>query len=70
MSSEDRSLVKLLIDKDEYSREEVIKLMEKPANYSTYRDRLEKRGIISTRRGYISLALPFFADYIRDYCLS
>lgn len=24
---------------------------------------------ISARQGYISLALPFFADYIKEYCI-
>ena len=69
MSAEDRALVRLLTEKKEYSREEILKKMEKPGNYSVYRDRLDKRGIISSRRGYISLALPFFNEYIKDYCM-
>ena len=65
----DRFLVKLLTEKAEYKREEVLKLMgEKSGNYSMYRDRLLKRGIIESRQGYISFALPFFADYIKEYC--
>lgn len=68
MSGEDRALARLLLDKDEYKREDVLPLMDKPANYSAYRDRLARRGIIKTKRGYISLALPFFNDYIREYC--
>ena len=67
MSCEDRELVKLLTDKNEYKREEVIELMEKPANYSTYRDRLLRRGILVARRGFISLALPYFAEYVKEY---
>lgn len=52
-----------------YKREEVLKLMgEQSGNYSVYRDRLIKRGILSARQGYISLALPFFAEYIKEYC--
>ena len=70
MSVEDRALVKLLLDKEEYKREEVLKRMEKPDNYSTYRDRLAKRGIITTKQAYISLALPYFAEYVKEYCLS
>lgn len=65
----DRFLVKLLCDKDECKREEVLSLMgEKAGNYSMYRDRLLKRGIIESRQAYISFALPFFADYIKEYC--
>ncbi|MBP3365707.1 MAG: hypothetical protein J6K96_01800 [Treponema sp.] len=65
----DRFLVKLLTEKKEYKREEVLSLMgEKSGNYSMYRDRLLKRGILESRQAYISFALPFFADYIKDYC--
>lgn len=38
-------------------------------NYSMYRDRLLKRGVLEARQAYISLALPFFADYMKEYCL-
>ena len=49
--------------------EEVLKLMgEKSGSYSMYRDRLIKRGILNTRQGYISLALPYFGEYIKEYC--
>ena len=69
MSAEDRFLAKLLTEKEEYKREEVLKLMgEKANNYSVYRDRLLKRGIIKGKQGYISFSLPFFADYIKEYC--
>ncbi|MCR4755300.1 MAG: KAP family NTPase [Lachnospiraceae bacterium] len=68
MSAEDRALVKLMVDKDEYKREEIVRTMSKPANYSIYRDRLIKRGIIVARRGYVALALPFFNEYIKEYC--
>lgn len=69
MTEMDRFLAGLLIDKEEYKREEVLKLMgEKAGSYSMYRDRLIKRGIIKTRQGYISLALPYFDEYIKEYC--
>ena len=69
MTQADRFLASLLCEKEEYKREEVLKLMEEQAgNYSVYRDRLIKRGILSARQAYVSLALPFFADYIKDYC--
>ncbi len=65
----DRFLVGLLTEKDEYKRDEILKLMgEKAGNYSMYRDRLIKRGILNSRQGYISLALPYFAEYIKEYC--
>ena len=68
LSTEDRFLAKLLIDRDEYKREAVLKLMgDKKNNYSVYRDRLIKRGVISGRQGYIGLYPPFFAEYVREY---
>lgn len=67
MTDGDRELVRLLVDKDEYKREEIISKMEKPQNYSVYRDRLIRRGIIRNRRGYIGLALPYFRNYVKDY---
>lgn len=70
MTEMDKFLAKLLVNKEEYKREEVLVLMEdKASNYSMYRDRLLKRGVISARQGYISLALPFFGDYIKEYCM-
>lgn len=69
MTETDRNLVRVLTEKTEYKREEVLKLMgEQSGNYSVYRDRLIKRGILNARQGYISLALPFFAEYIKEYC--
>lgn len=66
---EDRFLASLLVDKEEYKREEVLKLMgDKAKSYSVYRDRLLKRGVISARQGYIGLNPPFFADYVKEYC--
>lgn len=70
MTEADRFLVSLLINKEEYKREEVLKLMGiHSGNYSMYRDRLIKRGILEGRQAYISFALPYFADYIKEYCL-
>ena len=69
MTEADRNLARVLTEKNEYKREEVLKLMgEQSGNYSVYRDRLIKRGILNARQGYISLALPFFAEYIKEYC--
>lgn len=70
MSEGDQLMTKILTDKEEYKREEVLTCMGKRANnYSVYRDRLLKKGIIFSRQGYISLALPFFADYVKEYCM-
>lgn len=69
MTEMDRFLAGLLTEKEEYKREEVLKLMgEKSGSYSMYRDRLIKRGILNFRQGYISLALPYFGEYIKEYC--
>lgn len=69
MTEADRFLARLLVNKDEYKREEVLKLMgDRSGNYSMYRDRLIKRGILESRQAYISFALPFFSDYIKEYC--
>ena len=69
MTEMDRFLVSLLTEKEEYKRDEVLKLMgSRAGNYSMYRDRLIKRGILNSRQGFISLALPYFAEYVKDYC--
>ena len=47
--------------------EEVLKEMDKPQNYSVYRDRLARRGIVTLRQGYIRLSLPYFGSYIKEY---
>lgn len=39
------------------------------AGYPVYRDRLLKRGILESRQAYVSFALPFFADYVKKYCM-
>ena len=69
MTEMDRFLAGLLTEKEEYKRDEILKLMgEKAGSYSMYRDRLIKRGILNNRQGYVSLALPYFAEYIKEYC--
>ena len=65
----DRFFVRLLTEKEEYKREEVLQQMgDRAGNYSVYRDRMLKRGILEARQAYISIALPYFADYIKEYC--
>ena len=67
LSKEDRDLVRILAHKEESKREDIIRFMDKPNNYSVYRDRLMKRGIITTRYAFVSLALPFFDEYVNEY---
>lgn len=44
------------------------KLNLKPNEFSVYRDRLVKKGILDgTRRGMLDFALPYFDDYIREH---
>jgi energy-coupling factor transporter ATP-binding protein EcfA2 len=70
LTEADRFLMSLLTDKNEYKRDEVLNLMgDKSGNYSMYRDRLIKRGLLESRQAYISISLPFFADYIKEYCM-
>jgi hypothetical protein len=70
LTESDRFMIKLITDKAEYKREEVLRLMGNKANsYSVYRDRLIKRGLLESRQGYISLSLPYFADYVKEYCM-
>ena len=50
MTEMDRFLAGLLTEKEEYKRDEILKLMgEKAGSYSMYRDRLIKRGILNNR---------------------
>ena len=70
LSAEDKELLKLLIDEEENKRADIIdKMGEKAGNYCVYRDRLWQRGLINKRQGYISLSLPYFGEYIKDYCM-
>ena len=64
----DRFVLRLLCDREERKRQDILENLGERANqYSVYRDRLKKRGLIAVRPGYISLSLPFFGEYIRDY---
>lgn len=68
MSEGDRKLSAILAEKEEFKREEVLSLMgDYSKNYSVYRERLLKKGIISARQGYVSLALPYFGEYVKEY---
>ena len=67
LSEGDRELARLLTDESEYKKADIITRMEKPGNYPVYRDRLQRRGVIKKRQGYIGLSLPYFGDYIKEY---
>ena len=67
-SDQERKILGVLSDSKEFSRQEILCTMENPQNYSVYRDRLIRKGLINSRRGFISLALPFFGTYIEEYC--
>ena len=43
----------------------------KPNEFSVYRDRLIKKGIVEgSRRGWLEFTLPFFDEYIKEHTLS
>ncbi|MDO5441973.1 MAG: hypothetical protein Q4F55_05425 [Bacillota bacterium] len=69
LSENDKKVLRTMPENRIYKREEIVeKLGESKNIYSEYRDRLIKRGIIITPQyGYVSVALPFFDEYIADY---
>lgn len=67
LSEGDRELIKLCLYGTEVKRSEIISRMKKPQNYSAYRNRLLRRGLITVRQGHISLSLPFFNEYVEEY---
>ena len=70
LTAGDRFFLKAITGKPEYRREEAMQNMgEKAGNYSVYRDRMLKRGLIIAKESTISLALPFFDEYIKIYCV-
>ena len=69
LTDEERTFVLAMKDKDSYKREELlINLKNKALNYSVYRDRLLSKGIIIDNNHSLSFALPYFIDYVNDYC--
>ena len=68
LGDEDKRLARLLVGKKEFKRAEILDLMgDKAPNYSVYRDRLLKRGVIVARQAYISLNPPYFDEFIKEY---
>lgn len=69
LSEDEKFLLRLLTKKEINKRSDVIRLMgKKGSNYSVYRDRLIKKGLIITNNSNISLTLPYFANYVKEYC--
>ena len=70
LSDNDQLFVKTLVPQKEYNREEILSTLgEKAGIYSVYRDRLLKRGIVTTKNARLSIALPFFDTFIERYCM-
>ncbi len=68
LSEADKNMLRLMSEDKLYKREDMLVLMGDSANsYSVYRDRLLKRGIIASTQGYISHALPYFEEYVKEY---
>ena len=55
-----------LVDKDEYKKEEVVRLMDKPNNYAVYRDRLIRRGILKNARGILDWHFPILEIMLKS----
>jgi len=71
LTDNDRRILKLMTENKSYKREEFQCVFpERLSAFSVYRDRLLKRGIINkSGHGYISHALPYMNEYIKEYCL-
>lgn len=71
LSEKDREFINIMVDAntEEVSVKTIIKMMAKPKNYvSVYRSRLlDDQLIRAVRHGYLTLTLPFFADFVRKY---
>ena len=71
LSENDKELLKLMVESRPYKREEFKDILhERMTSFSVYRERLIKRGIITeSGYGYISHALPYMDEYIKEYCI-
>lgn len=71
ISKTDRAFIDAIVKAktDQVSTSQLQKILNKPANYvSVYRARLlDDQLINSPQRGYIQLALPFFAEFVIQY---
>ena len=71
LSENDKELLKVMVESRPYKREEFKDILhERMTSFSVYRERLIKRGIITeSGYGYISHALPYMDEYIKEYCI-
>ena len=69
LSDQDREVVSRLVDHEEIRVQELREALQMTSSrFSIYRDRLLKRGILQTPKyGYVSLALPRFAEIAGIY---
>ncbi len=66
LSEGERKLIRIMLNKRK--REDILAEMDKPGNYSEYRNSLIKGGIIrEAGRGEIEFSLPRFEEYIRVF---
>ena len=68
LSGGEKNLIVIMLDNKK--REEILKHLDKPKNYSEYRNSLIKGGIIrESKRGEVEFCLPRFEEYVKYYCL-
>ena len=68
LSEKEKKLLELIAIKNKKDVKSLRETFNTGSNeFSIYRDRLIKKGILDgSRRGYLDLTLPFFEDYIRE----
>ena len=68
LSENESNIVILIASEHCYAVKDIKeKLHLKPNEFSVYRDRLIKKGILNgDRRGYLTLELPFFEEYVTE----
>ena len=68
LSDNDRAFLLIFKDGNELKRAAILSKLEKSSQYSVYRDRLIRRGLLDGKRGALKLALPYFREYMIKYC--
>ncbi len=69
LSLKDREALNALINSTDGSVAEIREALNmKPNEFAPYRERLIRKGVVDgSTRGYLSLTLPMFDEYIRDH---
>ena len=69
LSLKDREVLNALINSTDGSVAEIREALNmKPNEFAPYRERLIRKGVVDgSTRGYLSLTLPMFDEYIRDH---